>query len=81
MDSGMVGVVEQEFHVDSEIFIPGMVRSGYVKTILRKRERLGKPYVLLLPADKHIWIKDMEAYRRVGILDNGDDDGKQEQEP
>jgi hypothetical protein len=64
----MVGVVDQQLHVESVVFIPAMVRSGYVKTILRKREQLKRPYVLLLKPDKHVWEKDLQVYRRNGIL-------------
>jgi len=29
LDSGMVGLIEQELHVDAELFIPGMVSRNF----------------------------------------------------
>lgn len=58
LDSGMVGIIEQQIHTDADLFIPAMVRSGFVKTILRKRELLGKSSTILLDRDKHVWQRE-----------------------
>lgn len=66
LDSGTVGIIEQQIHADSTFFIPAMVRSGYVKTILRKRESLGRKSELILDIDKRIWTKELESFKKNG---------------
>jgi hypothetical protein len=67
-DRAMVGLIEQELHVHSQLFCPAIVRSGFVRTILRKRYRLDLPSEILLAEDLDIWKRDLEMYRRLKIL-------------
>lgn len=68
LDRGMVGIIEQELFIGADLFIPAMVRSGFVKTILRKRHAERKESRLLLEKDRRIWEKDMLFYHKNGII-------------
>lgn len=68
LDRGMVGIIEQELFIDADLFIPAMVRSGFVKTILRKRHSERRESRILLEKDRRIWEKDMIFYHRNGII-------------
>ena len=68
LDSAMVGLVEQQLHIDAEFFIPAIIRSGFVKTILRKRAYQNRPVEILLEGDKAAWERDFFRYRSLGIV-------------
>lgn len=61
IDRGMVGIIEQELFIGSDLFIPAMVRSGFVKTVLRRREAESKHSRILLEKDMRIWERDRKS--------------------
>lgn len=67
-DRAMIGLIEQQLHVAADIFCPGIVRSGFVRTILRKRYARNAVSQILLPADQDIWDRDLDMYKRTGVL-------------
>lgn len=67
-DRAMVGLIEQQLHAEADIFCPAIVRSGFVRTILRKRLTANLESIILLGEDNAIWQRDLATYRRLGIL-------------